>query len=131
MRKSQTSPLDKILEPHAPARLSMDEEKLRELVESFEARGQLQAIGVFPVGELYEISYGHRRYKAATILKWKEIEAVVYSSDAKGRYADMIAENLCREEITAAEEAAKYAEIIEELDCTEAELLKIVHRPAS
>lgn len=131
MPKSVTIALDKIIEPHAPARLQMDEEKMRELVESFEARGQLQAIGVFPVGELYEISYGHRRYKAATQLKWKEIEAIVYPSDAKARYADMMDENLCREEINAAEEASKYAEIIMELDCTEDELFKIVHRPAS
>ena len=131
MPKSITLSLEKIIEPHAPARLQMDEEKMRELVESMQARGQLQAIGVFPVGELFEISYGHRRYKAATILQWKEIEAIVYPSDAKARYADMMDENLCREEITAAEEAYKYAEIIEELDCTEEELFKIVHKPAS
>jgi ParB/RepB/Spo0J family partition protein len=131
MTKSVTIPLEKIIEPHAPSRLTMDEEKLRELCESFEARGQLQAIGVFPVGELFEISYGHRRYKAATILGWKELEAIVYPSDAKARYADMMDENLCREEITAAEEAYKYAEIIEELDCTEDELCKITHRPAA
>jgi ParB/RepB/Spo0J family partition protein len=131
MPKSQTIPFNKIMEPHSPARLSMDEEKLRELVESMSVRGQLQAIGVFPNGELYEISYGHRRYKAAQILRWNELECIVYPSDAKGRYADMMDENLCREEITAAEEAYKYAEIIEELDCTEDELMKIVHRPPS
>lgn len=131
MPKSQTIPFEKIMEPHSPARLTMDEEKLRELVESMQARGQLQAIGVFPNGDLFEISYGHRRYKAAQILGWKELEAIVYPSDAKGRYADMMDENLCREDITAAEEAYKYAEIIEELDCTEDELCKITHKPPS
>ena len=131
MPKTQMIPFDKIMEPHSPARLSMDEEKLRELVESFRERGQLQAIGVFPNGELFEISYGHRRYKAAQILGWTEIEAKVLPADAKARYADMMDENLCREDITAAEEANKYAEIIEEFDCTEQELFQIVHKPES
>lgn len=131
MPKSQMIALDKIMEPHAPARFAMDELKLEELKESFATRGQLQAIGVFPVGDLYEISFGHRRYTVAKMLAWKEIECIVYNSDAKARYADMMDENLCREDITAAEEAVKYQEIIEELNCTEDELLKIVHRPAS
>jgi ParB/RepB/Spo0J family partition protein len=129
--ETQRIPLDKIMEPHAPARFEMDEVKLQELVESFQARGQLQAIGVFPVGEQYEISYGHRRYKAAIILGWKEIDAKILPADVKARYGDMMDENLCREDITAAEEAVKYQEIIEELNCTEDELLQIAHKPAS
>jgi ParB/RepB/Spo0J family partition protein len=131
MPKSQTIPFDKIIEPHTPARFAMDEQKLDELVESIRARGLLQPIGVFPNGEYFEITFGHRRYKACQILCLKEIPCLVFDSDAKARYADMMDENLCREDITPAEEAVKYAEVIEELDCTEDELLRIFHRPAS
>ena len=131
MPKSQTIPYEKIAEPKTPARFQMDEEKLNELVESMAARGLLQPIGVFPVGNMFEITFGHRRWRAAGILGWKEMECLVFDSDAKARYADMMDENLCREDITAAEEATKYMEVIEELDCTEAELLAIFHKPAN
>jgi ParB family transcriptional regulator, chromosome partitioning protein len=129
MPKSQTIPFDKIMEPHAPARFAMDEEKLAELVESIRAQGLLQPIGVFQNGELYEITFGHRRYKACQIIGLKEIDCRVFDTPEKARHAAMLDENLCREDITAAEEAEKYAEIILEYDCTEQELMDIVKRP--
>lgn len=131
MPPSRTIPFDKLVEPQAPVRFAMDEGKLAELVESIRAKGLLQPIGVFPRGDLFEITYGHRRYKACQILGLKEVECIVFEGEAKARYAAMLDENLCREDITAAEEAIKYQEIVKELDCTEEELFKIVNRPAS
>lgn len=129
MPESKSIPFGQIMEPKTPARFAMDEAKLDELVESIRAQGLLQPIGVFWNGEYFEITFGHRRYKACQILGVKEIDCRVFPDESKARHAAMLDENLCREDITAAEEAIKYQEIIGEYDCTEAELFQIVKRP--
>jgi ParB/RepB/Spo0J family partition protein len=80
---------------------------------------------------LYEIVFGHRRYKASVMCELKELPCMVFEDKAIARHAAMLDENLCREDITAAEEAVKYTEIIESYDCTEDALQDIVKRPLS
>ena len=137
-------PLDQIMEPPEPVRVSMDEAKLFELRDSMRALGQLQAIIVVPVpsgngesgyepqSELaagdpthsprYEIVAGHRRYLAARLVPLKELRCDVYDSAWDGKLAAMIAENAFREDVTAAEEGWKYLAFIEKFNPTEAHL---------
>src|SRR6266478_3223495 len=128
-------PFVQLLEPKQPVRFAMDDAKLAELCDSVKAHGILQNLGVVlvsapgngasegkggrravdarPPAPLYEIVFGHRRYKAAQIVGLKELPCAVFASKDIAQEAAMLDENLCREDITAAEEAIKYTEIIE------------------
>lgn len=124
-------PIEKIVEPPQPVRFAMDDEKFATLCESVKRHGILQNIGVYPVGELFEISFGHRRYRAACAVELKELPCRVFADKEVAREVAMLEENLEREDITAAEEAVKYAELIEKYDFTEDQLLNFLHKPAS
>lgn len=153
MPEYKVIPFAQLLEPPMPVRFSMDDAKMAELCDSIRAHGVLQNLVVvrakpqegdgagIPVGlglgqtqaapPLYEIVAGHRRYKAAQILSLKELPCLIFEDVSIAKEAAMLDENLCREDITAAEEATLYAEIIEKYDCTEERLFEIVKRPAS
>ena len=146
-------PFAQLVEPQEPVRFAMDDAKLAELVDSVRKQGILQNLGVIvagtsgvgagegdsgvtpgqagPPAPLYEIVFGHRRYKAAQIVGLKELPCMVFDSKELACEAAMLDENLCREDITAAEEAVKYTEMIERYDCTEDKLVELAHRPLS
>jgi ParB family chromosome partitioning protein len=122
--------MELILEPPAPMRASMDEEKLYELRDSLRAKGQLQPIIVYPQADKFEIAAGHRRFLAARLVPFLTIECKVYEDSEMAREAAMLTENAFREEVTPAEEGWKYCEIVEKYKCTEAELCAMVgHNP--
>jgi ParB family chromosome partitioning protein len=141
-------PLDQIMEPPAPMRVSMDEAALYELRDSIRALGMLQPIIVVPmeslsgaVGEMgkveadtpapstvtrYEIVAGHRRYLAARLVPLAELPCMVYSDGSLAKEAAMLAENVYREDVTAAEEGFFYCELTEKHTLTEAQLCAMV-----
>lgn len=153
MPQTRDIPFNQLIEPQSPVRFAMDEAKLAELVESVRKQGVLQNIGVVvaaapvvgagenggaggdsatgPPAPMYEIVFGHRRYKAAQIVGLKSLECKVFENREIACEAAMLDENLCREDITPAEEAIKYAEMIERYDCTEDALVEKAHRPLS
>jgi ParB/RepB/Spo0J family partition protein len=153
MPQTRDIPFDQLIEPQSPVRFAMDEAKLAELVESVRKQGILQNLGVTVAAApgagagdsvtgdgtqragnpapMYEIVFGHRRYKAAQIVGLKEVPCRVFESREIACEAAMLDENLCREDITPAEEAIKYAEMIERYDCTEDALVEKAHRPLS
>lgn len=103
-------PLSLIDAPPMPARVAMDDGKLLELMESMKRDGQLQPIGVYGVGERFEISYGHRRFEAAKRIGWIEMQALLFAPDEFAADAAKLAENIYREDLSAAEEALLFAE---------------------
>ena len=141
-------PLDQIMEPPAPMRVSMDEAALYELRDSIRALGMLQPIIVVPVtaapkefdGAMlvtettvkplemvrYEIVAGHRRYLAARLVPLAELPCMVYSDGSLAKEAAMLAENVYREDVTAAEEGFFYCELTEKYTLTEAALCAMV-----
>ena len=62
-------------------RRHFDEEKLQELADSISAQGVVQPIVVRPVGNVYEIIAGERRWRAAQLAGLHEIPAVVREVD--------------------------------------------------
>jgi ParB family chromosome partitioning protein len=143
-------PIDQIIEPPEPVRVTIDEGKLYELRDSIRALGQLQAIIVIPVdgGEAkqeaglseasqsscqpvvtrYEIVAGHRRYLAGRLVPLAELRCDVYEDGWKAKEAAMLAENAFREDITAAEEGWKYCALVEKFQLTEAQLCALVQQ---
>lgn len=99
-------PLRLIEEPSHRLRESIDGERLGALADSLAAEGLHQAIGVResePAGT-YEIIWGHRRFLAARLLRWYEIEAKVFPHDYDPLLA-AVTENNNREELTPMDEA--------------------------
>lgn len=144
MPETHNIPIDLILEPPEPVRVSMDEQALYDLRDSIRAVGLLQPIIVVPVtpalpeGEvtvhfgtppadiapkvMYEIVAGHRRFLACRLVPLKEIECKVYELAWEAKEAAMLAENAFREGVTAAEEGWKYCSLVERFQLTEAQL---------
>jgi len=123
--------LSEIDQPKLPIRISMDETKMQDLCESMREIGLLQPIGLKTVDGRYEIEFGHRRFIAASRLKWREISAIVFSAKELAVGAAMLAENVEREDITAAEEAVLFAQAMERDKLDEAGLMKRFRRSAN
>lgn len=121
-------PMGMIDEPPLPIRESMDETKLRELQDSMAQLGLLQPILVVPREDRYEIVAGHRRWMAARELGWAEIPAIIYQSKGIACEAAKVHENAIREDVTAAEEAVYFNDLLETYKLDEAALCALVRR---
>lgn len=144
--------LDQLVEPELVAREFMDEEKLYELRDSIRAIGLIQPLAVVQVGPKpappygdtpeerrraaedarvrFEIVAGHRRYYACRMIPLAEIPVLVYPSKDLALEAVKLHENLCREDLSPAEEAIFVEELIEKYDLTEDQLIRTLHRSA-
>jgi len=122
--------------PVKDLRATIDEESLDELADSLRDRGQKQAICVRPIrpsnnghaihvdprqdfdgfiesGGRFEVVYGARRYRAANLIGWSEINAEIAESDSDiDTAADKLIENVQRQDLTAIEEAYGLLELI-------------------
>jgi len=116
-------PLADIDEPRLPARVAMDEHKLRELAASMRDIGLLQPISVVRRDLRFEIEAGHRRFMAAKELDWRDIPALVFEPGELVEGAAMLAENIIREDLNAAEEAVLFAQSQEKFNLDEAGLV--------
>lgn len=123
-------PLAAIVEPQTPARATMHDGKLQELVESMRALGQLEPVTVERRNGSFEIITGHRRYLAARELQWPELAAMVYAEGTAQTAAMMVHENTVREDMNPAEEALFMAQVREKLQLDEAGLMRTFHRSA-
>lgn len=96
-------------------RKHFDEDSLNELADSIRQQGILQPVTVRPTADTngYELVFGERRYRAATIVGLQEIPAII--SDLSDDEAEEIAitENLQRKDVTPMEEANAYQRFIE------------------
>lgn len=145
-------PIEQLREPANPIRVSMDEAALMSLADSIKQVGLLEPIIVVPIlpgqasrgptsdhsikesapapSPAYEIIAGHRRYKACIIADLNAAPCLVFHDAEIARHAAMLAENIEREDITPAEEAIFFAELIDKYDYTEEQLLTTVKKSA-
>ncbi len=146
-------PIEQLIEPPSPIRVSMDTDALASLAVSIKEIGVLQPLLVvitdtfrgdlgepghnYPLSEyiqregLFEIIAGHRRYKACIIADLNAVPCLVFADAEIARHAAMLQENTEREDITPAEEAVFFAELIERHDYTEEQLLSAVKKSSS
>jgi ParB/RepB/Spo0J family partition protein len=142
--------LVRIDEPVLPIREAMDEGKLRELADSMAADGLIQPLSIkvvrdrcgsaeHPVGdgpcplctdapERYEIVAGHRRFMAAKLLGWRDIPCILFQPGELAAHSAMLAENIYREDLTTAEEALWFAELMEKENTDTDGLAALVHK---
>lgn len=106
-------PLAHIDEPVRPARGAMDDDRLDELTTSIQANGLLQPLIVARVGERFEVVAGHRRRIACQRAGLMAAPCIVYPSKDVALEAIKYAENRHREELSAADEAIWFMELLE------------------
>lgn len=110
-------------------RQSFDEEALVALTSSVRELGVLQPILVRETdGGSYELIAGERRWRAATRAGLDRIPAIVRDIDDETSLAHAIVENVQRAELNAIEEAAAFAQLIEEFELTQEQVASRVGR---
>jgi len=86
-----------------PIRTSEDKEKMDELVQSIAQQGLIVPIKVRPVGDEYEVVYGHRRLHACRELGLAEIECIIEGVDDRNYIVQALIENVVREDMNDAD----------------------------
>lgn len=96
---------------------------MAELVHSIKEIGLLQPIVVRRTGEqTYELVMGERRWRASQEAGRETIPAIVRETEDTAMLRDALLENLHRSQLNALEEAAAYAQLLEDFGCTHEEL---------
>ena len=122
-------PPSQIRPNHAQPRQVFDEEAMAELVHSISEVGLLQPIVVRQVGQdEYELVMGERRWRAAEQAGLEAIPAIVRQTGDDAMLRDALLENLHRSQLNPLEEAAAYAQLLEDFDCTHDELASRIGR---
>ena len=111
--ESQRIPVDRIDPFPYQFRQTFDEEKLRELSESMQQVGLKQPIFVRPIGDRFEVVSGERRLRAAKLLGWTSISAVVQSLSNLDAAIGGLVENVQREDLTPIERARAFKQLSE------------------
>ena len=117
--------LDKIIPNRFQPRKTFNEESLQELAQSLKQHGLTQPIVVIYDGGLdkYEIVVGERRFRAAKIAEFKEIDCVVHTKlDDKQMCALALIENIQREDLNPIETALGYKNLIQKFMVSQTEL---------
>ena len=106
-----------------------DEDAMAELVHSIREIGLLQPVVVRRTGEdEYELVMGERRWRAAQAAGLEAIPAIVRETDDEAMLRDALLENLHRSQLNPLEEAAAYAQLLEDFGCTHDELAQRIGR---
>jgi ParB family chromosome partitioning protein len=122
--------------PRQP-RSVFDEDALAELVASLREVGMLQPIVVRPLAEpdddgvAYELVMGERRWRAAAAAGFTHVPALVRHTDDAAMLRDALLENLHRSQLNPLEEAAAYAQLLDEFQVTHDQLAGRIGRSRS
>jgi ParB family chromosome partitioning protein len=110
-------------------RVVFDPDELAELVGSIREVGLLQPVVVRPVGDdRYELIMGERRWRAAQEAGLSTIPAIVRETPDDVMLRDALLENLHRSQLNPLEEAAAYAQLLQDFGATHEELATRIHR---
>jgi len=122
-------PVDAIAPNPRQPRTVFDEDALDELIHSIREIGLLQPIVVRPLeGGRFELVMGERRWRAHQVAKFETIPAIVRETADEELLRDALLENLHRSQLNALEEAAAYAQLLEDFACTHDQLAQRIGR---
>jgi ParB family transcriptional regulator, chromosome partitioning protein len=116
-------PVGQITPNRVQPRQVFDEDAMAELVHSIREIGVLQPIVVRRHGpEDYELVMGERRWRASQAAGLDVVPAIVRETDDVDMLRDALLENLHRSQLNPLEEAAAYAQLLDDFGCTHEEL---------
>lgn len=102
------------------------EVNIKSLANSLVEEGLLQPIVVTKKNDKYLIVAGERRYRAAKMAKWQEIECRILDKSDRDTYRLAVIENLQREDLEPFEEASAFKKLKLEFTYTDQELASII-----
>ncbi len=105
--------LDLLDEPELVSRALFDVTALEELADSVKTKGILEPLLVLEKDGRFEIMAGHRRYKAAQMAYLQTVPCLVHKPGEIDPEMVMLEENLCREDVTAAEQGWWILQLVE------------------
>lgn len=112
--------LEEIVPNEYQPRVMFDEEKITELAQTLRTHGMIQPIVVRKKGEeQYEIIAGERRYRAAKMLEWETIPAIIREMTDTETASIALIENIQRENLSVIEEANAYVRLIKMHELTQ------------
>jgi ParB family chromosome partitioning protein len=131
-RGPQELPIGSIDPNPLQPRRDFNEAELLELAESIRAHGLIQPVTVRRAGDRYQLIAGERRLRAAKLLGWVTIPALVREADDQAMLALALVENLQRDDLNPLEEAEGYRRLLEEHGLTQEQVARAVgkSRPA-
>lgn len=112
-------------------RSAFDQAKLDELAQSIRTTGIIQPLLVRPLGGLYELVAGERRWRASQIAGLSRVPAIIREIPDDRLLELALIENIQRQELNAIEEANAYKRLIESLGLTQEEVARRVGRDRS
>ena len=117
---------------HQP-RTIFNQEELKQLALSLKEHGLIQPIVVRkkPSSNIFILIAGERRLRAAQLLKWKTISAIIKDINDDKTYAVAIVENIQRSNLSPLEEAFAYQKLMQQANYTQEELAKIMGKSRS
>ena len=120
--------LDSIRQSPFQPRKDFSEEELQELASSMKSTGLLQPITVrrLPGGLTFELIAGERRLRAARLLDWPRIQAIVRDADDQMAMSMALVENLQRSDLNPIEEAEGYERLAGTFNIGQQELADLV-----
>jgi len=122
-------PIDQIRPNAVQPRQVFDEDAMAELVHSIREVGLLQPVVVRRADQGdYELVMGERRWRAAREAGLDAIPAIVRETGDDDMLRDALLENLHRSQLNPLEEAAAYAQMLEDFGCTHDELASRIGR---
>jgi ParB family transcriptional regulator, chromosome partitioning protein len=122
-------PIDQITPNRVQPREVFDEDAMAELVHSIREVGLLQPVVVRTTGpDSFELVMGERRWRAAQAAGLALVPAIVRQTDDADMLRDALLENLHRSQLNPLEEAAAYAQLLEDFSCTHEELAERIGR---
>jgi ParB family chromosome partitioning protein len=125
-------PLDSVAPNPRQPRGTFDDDTLAELAASIREVGLLQPIIVREQEDSrYELVMGERRWRAARLAGLDAVPAIVRTVPDTDLLRDALLENLHREQLNALEEAAAYAQMLEDFSVTHEVLAERVGKSRS
>ena len=122
-------PVGQIRPNRVQPRQVFDEEAMAELVHSIKEIGILQPVVVRRLGpDEYELVMGERRWRATQLAGLETVPAIVRGTDDDAMLRDALLENLHRSQLNPLEEAAAYAQMLDDFGCTHEELASRIGR---
>jgi ParB family chromosome partitioning protein len=120
--------IDLIRPGHEQPRTTFDQAKLEELAQSIRTTGVIQPLLVRPVGGLFELVAGERRWRAAQLAGLARVPSIVRDIPDDKVLELALIENIQRAELNAVEEANAYKRLIDSLGLTQDEVARRVGR---
>src|SRR5699024_4291570 len=106
--------VDDIIPNEYQPRTQFDDEKIQELAQTLQTHGMIQPIVVRKKNEnQYEVIAGERRLRAAKLLGWETISAIMRDLNDTETASIALIENIQREELSVIEEAKAYEQLLD------------------